>query len=114
MDSSYAYFNILIYQAIEYASAHGLDRLQLGLASAAKAERGAVLRPLWTVAVPAGPGQREQGIQLRDPGAAQRWNEAYRCYAHALPEQAWRLPGPAEAAGRESFPPARAVEGAGR
>jgi uncharacterized protein len=114
VDGSYAYFNVLIYQAIEYASAHGLDRLQLGLASAAKAERGAVLRPLWTAAVPAGPGQREPGIRLRDPGAAQRWNEAYRCYAHALPEQAWKLPGTGVSAGRDPFPRARAVDVAAR
>jgi predicted N-acyltransferase len=113
MGSSYAYFNLLIYEAVEYASAHGLDRLQLGLASAAKAERGAVLSPLWTAAV-AGSGQRQPGIRLRDRGAAQRWNQAYRCYAHALPDQSWRLPGEHPAAGGEPSPPERAMGGASR
>jgi predicted N-acyltransferase len=89
---SFAYFNLVIYQAIEYAAAHGLNRLHLGLASLAKVERGAVASPLWTAAVRTGTLDRPPGIRLVDPAAMRRWSEPYACYSHALPAQAWTLP----------------------
>lgn len=111
---SYAYFNLLIYQAIEYASSRGLDRLHLGLASPAKAERGAVVTPLWTAALSTGPQHSEPAIRMLDPAAMQRWSQTYRCYAHALPEPAWVLPGEDAPADRVFAPAGRAAERAGR
>jgi hypothetical protein len=87
---SFAYFNLLIYRGIEYAAAHGLNRLHLGLASSAKIERGAVARPLWTAAVHTGAVDREPGVRLVDPGAAGSWSEPYRC--HAFDPGTWRVP----------------------
>ncbi|MGE5292255.1 MAG: GNAT family N-acetyltransferase [Micromonosporaceae bacterium] len=92
VNGSFAYFNLLIFKAIEYAAQHGLDRLHLGLASSAKVERGAVVSPLWTAAVDAGATGRGPGIRLVNPGAMQRWSEPYRCYSHAFPARTWPLP----------------------
>lgn len=109
MDGSYTYFNLLVYQAMEYASGHGLDRLHLGLASCAKVERGAVASPLWTAAVQVGAADRPPGLTIVDPAALRRWSEPYSRYSHALPAQAWALPsveGPARRSGlaRSSHP----------
>ncbi|MGI8666973.1 MAG: GNAT family N-acetyltransferase [Jatrophihabitans sp.] len=91
---SFGYFNVLIYQAIDYAAEHGLDRLHLGLASCAKTERGAVVRRLWTafVQVEPQPDGCGPGVRLVDPAAAQRWSEPYRRYSDALCPPGWRRP----------------------
>ena len=82
---SFAYFNLLVYKAIEYASRNGLNRLQLGLASPAKVERGAVVRPLWMAMVSDG----DPGLWLCGEQAKRNWLEPYRRYSHAFPEGAW-------------------------
>lgn len=93
LGGSFAYFNLLIYKPIEYAAAHGLRRIQLGLASSAKFERGAVGVPLWTAVVRTGPPDREPGIRLAEPGAMASWREPYDCYRHAFPPATWSPPG---------------------
>jgi uncharacterized protein len=92
LGGSFAYFNLLVYRAIDYAAAHGLDRLHLGLASPSKAERGAVVRPLWAAAVPVDAGHGPPGVRIVRPDSSSRWSEPYRCYAHALPAHAWSIP----------------------
>lgn len=89
IDGTFAYFNLLLYDAIAHAQANGIDRLHLGLASTAKAERGAVVRPLWTAIVPVGAAEGEPGVDLRGRAAMEQWAEPYRRYAHALPAAAW-------------------------
>jgi len=89
MEGSYAYFNMLIYQAMDYSSEHGLDRLQLGLASAAKVERGAVATPLWTAAIRVGTEDCAPGVELVDPDAGRRWAQPYDRYSHALDPHEW-------------------------
>lgn len=86
---TFAYFNLLIYQAIEYTAQHGLDRLHLGLASPVKVERGATVHPLWTVVVRCGPAEGEPGVDVVDRGAPARWSEPYRRYSHALLASDW-------------------------
>ena len=93
LDHSFAYFNLLIYKAIEYAAAHGLDRLQLGLGSAPKLERGAVAVPLWTAVVPVEQPVGPPGLKLANPGAMAAWREPYRCWDRAFPDATWTPPG---------------------
>jgi uncharacterized protein len=93
LTGSFAYFNLLIYKAIEYAAARGLDRLQLGLASAAKLERGAMALPLWTAVVPVAQPADVVGLRIAAPGRTEAWRESYRCYGRAFPEAGWSLPG---------------------
>jgi predicted N-acyltransferase len=91
LGGSFAYFNLLVYRAIEYAGAHGLDRLHLGLASPSKAERGAMVRPLWAAAVRVDAGHGPPGVRLVRPDSLRRWSEPYRRYAHALPAHDWSI-----------------------
>ncbi|HJQ01782.1 MAG TPA: GNAT family N-acetyltransferase [Jatrophihabitans sp.] len=86
---SFAYFKLLIYHAIEYAAEHGFNRLALGLATPAKVERGAVLRPVWAAALPCEARNRPVGISIAEPDTIRRWVEPYRCYSHALTESDW-------------------------
>lgn len=86
---SFAYFALLIYHAIEYAAEHGFNRLALGLATTAKVERGAVLRPVWTAALPCEARNHPIGINIAEPDSIRRWTEPYRCYSHALTESDW-------------------------
>jgi uncharacterized protein len=65
------YFNVTVRGPIEYAAKAGIARLHLGAASwEAKGYRGAVLRPLWSAFVPAGPGGEPPGLELLNAGAA--------------------------------------------
>jgi predicted N-acyltransferase len=91
---SFGYFNLLIYQAIDYASEHGLDRLHLGLASCAKTERGAVVKRLWTAfaQVEPQPDGGGPGVWLADSAAADRWSKPYRRYSDALRPPGWSQP----------------------
>jgi uncharacterized protein len=102
LGGTFAYFNLLLYRAIEYAAAHDLDRLHLGLATPSKAERGAVVRPLWAAAVPVDACHGPPGVRIVRPDSASRWSEPYRCYAHALPALAWSKPPAAELNARET------------
>lgn len=68
--SAYEYFNLAYYLPLQYAYAHQLRFLHLGIeAHEAKARRGAMLRPLWTLVVPPLVGEPS----LEDVGA---WNRA--------------------------------------
>ncbi|HXM56914.1 MAG TPA: GNAT family N-acetyltransferase [Candidatus Dormibacteraeota bacterium] len=89
---SFAYFNLIFYEAIERAAGRGLERVHVGLATASKIERGAVARPLWTAVVHAADADRAPGIRMVDPGAMSRWREPYRRYASAFPTESWVLP----------------------
>lgn len=52
-DGSSAYFNLLIYEPLRYALAHGYRVLELGTtADAAKMLRGATLEPRWSLVLP--------------------------------------------------------------
>jgi uncharacterized protein len=96
LGGSFAYFNLLLYRAIEYVAAHGLDRLHLGLANPSKAERGAVMRPLWAAAVRIEAGHGPPGLRIVRPDSWSPWSEPYRRYAHALPAQDWSIPSTAQ------------------
>lgn len=66
------YFNVTVCAPLEYAGRAGIERLHLGVASwEAKGYRGAVLRPLWSGFIPAGPGG-PPGVELLNAGTARR------------------------------------------
>jgi uncharacterized protein len=55
LQDAFEYFNLAYYLPLQYAYRHGLRRLHLGpTAYEAKVRRGAVLTPLWSLAVSAG------------------------------------------------------------
>lgn len=85
---AFEYFNLTYYEPIRYLAHHGLGSLQLGIESLpAKVARGAVLHPLWTVAVPCEPGTPlRAGPAAADPGAwLARWPD------RALRRDEWNL-----------------------
>jgi uncharacterized protein len=65
--NAFEYFNLAIYLPLRYVYAHGMRRIHLGIESYdAKVRRGAVLTPLWNVAV----YERRPG----DPDTGLAWN----------------------------------------
>ncbi|HEX4815173.1 MAG TPA: GNAT family N-acetyltransferase [Nonomuraea sp.] len=86
---AYEYFNLSYYLPIQHMERAGLRRLHLGIESAAtKAERGARLSPLWTVALPC------DGAVLvpseRAAGERRAWRERYD--DRVLPPEDWDVP----------------------
>ena len=87
------YFNLLLYEPIAYAIEHGYMAMHFGMASQAKAARGALVRPFWSLVFP------PEGMSI--PSAAQvagwnkhwhkRWHEEYRPFARQFPEKEWQL-----------------------
>lgn len=86
---AYEYFNLSYYLPVQYMERTGLRRLHLGIESArVKAERGARLHPLWTVAVPC------DGSALapaeRCAAGRSAWRERYD--ERVLPAEDWDVP----------------------
>jgi predicted N-acyltransferase len=90
---SFEYFNLAFYGAIEYAAAHGLDRVHLGIEpSRAKLHRGAVASPLWTALITLPAGDRH-GVHIMDPGAMHRWAGQFTDeIPQAFPADQWAMP----------------------
>ncbi|MEV0391388.1 GNAT family N-acetyltransferase [Nonomuraea sp. NPDC050643] len=87
--NAFEYFNLAYYVPIQYMQRTGLRRLHLGIESAhTKAERGARLQPLWTVALPCD-GSRL--VPADRTGAARReWTDRYD--ERVLPPEHWDVP----------------------
>ncbi|GAA3084395.1 GNAT family N-acetyltransferase [Streptosporangium carneum] len=87
--NAYEYFNLAYYLPIQYMQRTGLRRLHLGIESAdVKAERGARLHPLWTVAVPCD----GSALVPAERTAAERrgWQDRYD--DRVLPPEHWDVP----------------------
>ncbi|MEU7855530.1 GNAT family N-acetyltransferase [Nonomuraea sp. NPDC049141] len=87
--NAYEYFNLSYYLPVQYMERAGLHHLHLGIESAeVKAERGARLHPLWTVAVPC------DGSALvpaeRCAAGRRAWPERYD--ERVLPSEDWDVP----------------------
>jgi predicted N-acyltransferase len=88
--NAFEYFNLAIYLPLRYVYAHGMRRIHLGMESYdAKIRRGAVLTPLWNVAV----YERRPG----DPDTDLAWNRQaaiplisqYGYESHGLADPGW-------------------------
>ncbi|WP_172383165.1 GNAT family N-acetyltransferase [Streptomyces sp. MNP-20] len=87
------YFNLLFYEPIAYAVEHGYRAVHFGMGSRAKAARGALIRPLWSLLLP------PEGARVPSPGEAGAWNAAwrdrwaqeYRGFGAQLPDAEWDL-----------------------
>ncbi|MEV0621904.1 GNAT family N-acetyltransferase [Nonomuraea sp. NPDC050404] len=87
--NAYEYFNLSYYLPVQYMERTGLRRLHLGIESArVKAERGARLHPLWTVALPCD----GSALDTAEHCVAERsaWRERYD--ERVLPAQDWDVP----------------------
>ncbi|MFI6283033.1 GNAT family N-acetyltransferase [Streptomyces sp. NPDC050988] len=73
----YSYFNLTLYEAVDWAARHGLRRLHLSVpATAAKRSRGAQTDPLALVYLPATPDARidTRVLHRHNRRTAQEWN----------------------------------------
>ncbi|WP_433512862.1 GNAT family N-acetyltransferase [Nonomuraea sp. CA-143628] len=87
--NAYEYFNLSYYLPVQYMERARLRRLHLGIESArVKAERGARLHPLWTVAVPCDGSARVPAERC----AAERRAWRGRYDERVLPAEDWDVP----------------------
>ncbi|MCI3934997.1 GNAT family N-acetyltransferase [Streptomyces sp. AN091965] len=85
------YFNLLFYEPIAFAIRHGYRAVHFGMGSRAKAARGALIRPLWSLLLP------PEGTRVPSRGEADAWNAArrdqwaqeYRGFGAQLPDAEW-------------------------
>jgi predicted N-acyltransferase len=90
------YFNLLFYEPIALALERGLHGLHLGLATEAKAMRGARIRPFWCLVRP------PAGVDVPAGASAAAWNERQQARSQAeyggrnarFDERDWALVGP--------------------
>ncbi|MEU9851934.1 GNAT family N-acetyltransferase [Streptomyces sp. NPDC047974] len=84
---AYEYYGICYYTPIDYMSGRGLDRLHLGIgAYGAKVNRGALLSPLWTVAL----ADRAADTPHPAPVDLAPWQAEHG--PDAVPSELWELP----------------------
>jgi predicted N-acyltransferase len=85
------YFALSFWTPIEYAAAHDLARIDLGIGSLpAKVLRGGKLHPLWSAMVRDGDGAR--GLELRRPDSQSEWEQRFANYRDALFASDWHIP----------------------
>jgi predicted N-acyltransferase len=89
LEGAFEYFNLVYYAVIRYAYAQGLTRVHFGReAFEAKLRRGAQLRPLWIVEVPASVVAEVPDWNAREGRA---WRERFGWASHAFGDQGWSM-----------------------
>jgi len=71
-ENSAVYFNVFFYAPIAHAIDSGYTAVHFGMASPAKAARGALIRPFWSLVLP------PRGTQPPSPAQAADWNGRWR------------------------------------
>ena len=90
---AFEYFNLAFYRPFAYCARYGLTTLHLGIESrAAKALRGATMRPLWSAVVPADARTGEPRAALRRPELVDERLAELRRYSEARLPDDWELP----------------------
>jgi len=88
LPGAFEYFNLAVYEPVEYLAENGLRSLHLGVGSwRAKAFRGATIRPLWTALVRT---RGRPGLKLVRPERVTEWLERLEAGRHSFDPAAWR------------------------